>query len=83
MTKPNRISEPSRVPAHTTATVWLLEAVTAAHDQASPETAERAAARAREVPLTGRAAHTVDVVNGVLARAASPEQPANQHLDSA
>ena len=69
-----RTGRPGDLP---TAMVWLLEAFTAAHDQVGPETAKRAAARAREVPVTGRAAHTVDVVNGVLARAASAEQPAN------
>jgi hypothetical protein len=59
------------------AMVWLLDAGTAAHDQVGPEAAQRAAARAHEVPVTNRAAHTIEVANGVLARATSADEPAN------
>ncbi|MDQ6804861.1 MAG: winged helix-turn-helix domain-containing protein [Actinomycetota bacterium] len=69
-----RTGRPGDLP---TAMVWLLQAVTAAHEQAGPDAAKRAGTRAGEVPETGRAAHTAEVVNGVLARATSAEESAN------
>jgi tetratricopeptide (TPR) repeat protein len=76
-----RTGRPGDLP---TAMVWLLEAVTAAHDQVSPATAERAAARARDVHVTNRAAHTIEVANRALVRATSANEPRTRprHLDS-
>jgi predicted ATPase/DNA-binding SARP family transcriptional activator len=54
--------------------IWVQEAVTAAQEQVDQETAQRAAARAREVPVNSRATHVIQVANRVLASAA-PADP--------
>jgi hypothetical protein len=69
-----RTGRPGDLP---TAMVWLPEAVTAAHDQVGPESAEAAATRAREVPVTDRPARTIEVANDVLSRATPADGPAN------
>lgn len=53
--------------------IWEQETVTAARKQVDQETAQRAIARARAVPVTRRATHVIQLANRVLASAA----PAN------
>lgn len=67
-----RTGRPGDVPKFQT---WLQEAVTAARKQVDQETARRAAARARAVPVIGRATHVIQVANRVLASAAPAHQP--------
>jgi predicted ATPase len=62
-----RTGRPGGLP---TAQVWLQEAVTQARKQVDQDTAQRAAARARDVPATSRATHVIQVANRVLASAA-------------
>jgi predicted ATPase len=61
-----RTGRPGDLP---TSQIWLQEAVTAAREQVDQETAQRAAARARDVPVTSRATHVIQVTNRVLASA--------------
>jgi predicted ATPase/DNA-binding SARP family transcriptional activator len=58
-----RTGRPGDLPA---AMVWIQEAVSSAHQQVDPQTAQAAATRARQVPVTNRAAHTIEVTNRVL-----------------
>jgi predicted ATPase/DNA-binding winged helix-turn-helix (wHTH) protein len=67
-----RTGRPGGLP---TAQIWLQEAVTEARQQVDQETAQRAAARAREVPVANRATHVIQVANRVLASAAPANQP--------
>jgi hypothetical protein len=52
-----------------TSHVWFQEAVTAVLGRLDPESAQRAVARAREVPVTSRAAHAIEIANRVIASA--------------
>jgi tetratricopeptide (TPR) repeat protein len=66
-----RTGRPGDLP---TSQIWLQEAVTAARKQVDHETAQRAAARARDVPVASRARHVIQVTNRVIASAAPPDQ---------
>jgi hypothetical protein len=66
-----RTGRPGNVPTYQ---IWLQEAVTTARKQVDQETAQWAAACAREVPVTSRATHVIQVANRVLASAA-PADP--------
>jgi predicted ATPase/DNA-binding SARP family transcriptional activator len=66
-----RTGRPGGLP---TAQIWLKEAVIEARKQVDQGTAQRVAARARDVPVTSRATHVIQVANRVLASAAPPDQ---------
>jgi predicted ATPase/DNA-binding SARP family transcriptional activator len=63
-----RTGRPGELPG---ALADVVEAAAAARDQVGPGPADRAAARARDVPVTSRATHTITIACDVLARAAS------------
>ncbi|MBV9421472.1 MAG: winged helix-turn-helix domain-containing protein [Solirubrobacterales bacterium] len=67
-----RTGRPGNLP---TSQIWIQEAVAAACKQVDPKTAQGAAARARDVPVTNRAARVIQVVNRVLALATQANQP--------
>jgi predicted ATPase len=71
-----RTGRPGEMPK---AQVWVQEAVTAARQQVGPTVARQAAARAREIPVASRAAHTIKLADRVLRGATS--QPLHSGAD--
>ena len=57
-----------------TSQVWIQEALTAARTQVDQEAAQRAVVRAREVPVTSRAAHAIETVSASEERLSTRER---------